>query len=131
GDGGLDIGSMISLTIQQSALPAPVVVPVAAPAQPPSAPPAAPEPDPASAPASGSSGRALTAEQVTLKTKILERAEQITSQDYFQMLGLDRDASVEAVQKAFFGLAKVWHPDRLPPALVDVKDACSKVFTHL
>jgi tetratricopeptide (TPR) repeat protein len=68
---------------------------------------------------------------MTLKTKILERAEQITSQDYFQMLGLERDASVEAVQKAFFGLAKVWHPDRLPPALADVKDACSKVFTHL
>ncbi|HEY8079830.1 MAG TPA: hypothetical protein VIF62_37120, partial [Labilithrix sp.] len=26
---------------------------------------------------------------------------------------------------------KVWHPDRLPAALVDVKDACSKVFAHL
>jgi tetratricopeptide (TPR) repeat protein len=73
----------------------------------------------------------LTVEQTTLKTKILERADQITSQDYFQMLGVDRDASAEQIQKAFFGLAKVWHPDRLPPALVDVKDACSKVFTHL
>jgi len=68
---------------------------------------------------------------MTLKTKILERAEQITSQNYFQMLGLEQDASIEAVQKAFFSLAKVWHPDRLPPALVDVKDACSKVFSHL
>jgi curved DNA-binding protein CbpA len=94
-------------------------------------------PTPEQAPAAAASvapppsQRPLTAEQNALKTKILERAEQITSQDYFQMLGLERDASVEAVQKAFIGLAKVWHPDRLPGALVDVKDACSKVFTHL
>jgi tetratricopeptide (TPR) repeat protein len=47
------------------------------------------------------------------------------------MLGLERDATPETVQKAFFGLAKVWHPDRLPTALMEVKDACSKVFTHL
>ncbi len=130
-DGGLtDIGSMISLTIQQSAAPpampsapAAPVIPQAAqvPAAPPSAPPAEGEP----------AGRALTAEQNALKTKILERADQITSQNYFQMLGIDRDATSDTVQKAFFGLAKVWHPDRLPPALVDVKDACSKVFTHL
>ena len=77
------------------------------------------------------SRRALTAEQSALKQKILERAAQISAQDYFQMLGLERDATPEMVQKAFFGLAKVWHPDRLPPALIDVKDACSKVFTHL
>ena len=47
------------------------------------------------------------------------------------MLGVDKDATPEACQKAFFTLAKVWHPDRLPPALIDVKDACSKVFTHI
>jgi curved DNA-binding protein CbpA len=135
--GGLmDIGSMITQTIQQSSRP---------PAMPAGATPSVPAPaivpqgvSASEAPASGSmsvappaSQRPLTAEQNALKTKILERAEQITSQDYFQMLGLEHDAPIEAVQKAFIGLAKVWHPDRLPPALVDVKDACSKVFTHL
>jgi DnaJ-like protein len=73
----------------------------------------------------------LTVEQNALKAKILERADQITSQNYFQMLGLGEDASSDAVQRAFVGLAKVWHPDRLPAALADVKDACSKVFSHL
>jgi tetratricopeptide (TPR) repeat protein len=136
-DGALDIGAMISQTIQQSALPPPIVSPAppasSAPPAPsaPSAPPATSEVAPSSSPSPPSSGAKLTAEQVTLKTKILERAEQITSQNYFQMLGLERDASIEAVQKAFFSLAKVWHPDRLPPALADVKDACSKVFSHL
>lgn len=129
----LDIGAMISTSIGGSSLPPPV--------------PDAPPPPPASAPGSAHDGSAprqpgansssqmpaaqLTSEQTGLKQKILERAAQISGQDYFQMLGLERDANPEAVQKAFFALAKVWHPDRLPPALVDVKDACSKVFTHL
>ena len=134
----MDIGSMITQTIQQSAVPPAMTgatpsVPVPAPASVPQI--ASTIEPPASSSsmsvAPPSSSRQLTAEQNALKTKILERAEQINAQDYFQMLGLERDAAPEAVQKAFIGLAKVWHPDRLPPALVDVKDACSKVFTHL
>lgn len=142
---GLDIASMISTTIQSSMpppllaqeqafapMPPPASVipvtpaPLAAPPSPASSPsiPAAP-------PSSPAPSFQLTAEQSSLKQKIIERAAAISSQDYFQMLGLDRDATHETVQKAFFGLAKVWHPDRLPAALIDVKDACSKVFTHL
>jgi tetratricopeptide (TPR) repeat protein len=127
--GGADIASLIMGTIKSS-LPPPMA------AAPPSSRPSA-----SGMPAAASSGRLpaegappgqpLTAEQTSLKQKIVERAAQITSQDYFQMLSLDRDADAAAVQKAFVSLAKVWHPDRLPPALVDVKDACSKVFAHL
>jgi tetratricopeptide (TPR) repeat protein len=113
-------------------MPSAAIVTVAAPSEP--TPVAAPS-EPASSSnisvTPPSSTKILTAEQSALKTKILERADQITSQDYFQMLGLERTAPPEAVQKAFFGLAKIWHPDRLPPALADVKDACSNVFTHL
>ena len=136
--GPLDLGIMIAATIQQSSMPPAMgdgpsaSIPPAATLPKISMPPPADDAPPAS---SGTmpppSGRPLTAEQNALKTKILERADQITSQNYFQMLGIERDAGPELVQKAFFGLAKVWHPDRLPPALVDVKDACSKVFTHL
>lgn len=129
--GPMDIGSMISQTIQSSMPPAMASVAPTASVAPPAHADGPPSSSQIPAPPASQPGRALTAEQSTLKNKILERAEQITSQDYFQMLGLDRDASVEQVQKAFFGLAKVWHPDRLPPALIDVKDACSKVFTHL
>ena len=130
---GLDIGSMISTTIQSS-MPPPMYAPPEE-APPPSIVPP-PESEKSIPPARTSSQQMaavapLTSEQFGLKQKILERAAQISAQDYFQMLGLERDASPEMVQKAFFGLAKVWHPDRLPPALVDVKDACSKVFTHL
>jgi tetratricopeptide (TPR) repeat protein len=119
---------MISTTIQSS-MPPPMMV-EAEPA--PSIVAAAPEPEKrTSSQQMAAVAAPLTSEQFGLKQKILERAAQISAQDYFQMLGLERDATSEMVQKAFFGLAKVWHPDRLPPALVDVKDACSKVFTHL
>lgn len=144
---GLDIGAMISTTIQSS-MPPPINAPEqgfgpssssmgaagppsgTVPATPPSSPgmSSVPAPPPSQPPAQQQN---LTSEQSSLKQKILERAHAISAQDYFQMLGLERDATAEQVQKAFFGLAKVWHPDRLPPALVDVKDACSKVFTHL
>ena len=145
---GLDIASMITTTIQSS-MPGPMLTPdqgcapVPAPSPSsspmmPSSPPSAPSVPPSSPsmnapepPPSSPHAVALTAEQANLKQKILERAAAISGQDYFQMLGLARDATPEIVQKTFFGLAKVWHPDRLPSALLDVKDACSKVFTHL
>src|SRR5262249_2715951 len=106
---GLDIGSMISQTIQSSIPPARGT----------------------SSPEAEAPPRVPTSDETALTAKILERADHISSQNYFQMLGLESGAAPEEVQKAFFGLAKVWHPDRLPRALAEVKDACSKVFTHL
>ena len=47
------------------------------------------------------------------------------------MLGVSREATKAEIQGAFFALAKVWHPDRLPPALAEVRDSCSTVFAHL
>lgn len=72
-----------------------------------------------------------TPEEMALRKKVLERAQTIGAQDYFQMLGIGREASSEAIEKAFFALAKTWHPDRLPARLADVKDACTKVFSQL
>ena len=125
---GLDIGSMISTTIESS-MPPPMYAPEGA--TPSTVPPPVAHKSTPPRTISQQMAAPLTSEQFGLKQKILERAAQISGQDYFQMLGLERDATAEMVQKAFFTLAKVWHPDRLPPALVDVKDACSKVFTHL
>lgn len=125
-----DIGAMIHATIQSSMPPpAPSSVPALEPPEP-IAPATAP-------PVTSPSGQMpavpapLTLEQNALKAKILERAAAISAQDYFQMLGLDREASIETVQKTFLQLAKVWHPDRLPAALFDVKDAATKIFAHL
>lgn len=120
-------GSGSMQAVMPVAIPTPQSVNI--PAAPLSAPPSSQNPPASQRPPP--SQRPLTAEQNALKTKILERADAISGQNFFQMLGVDQDAPLEAIQKAFFALAKVWHPDRLPGALADVKDACSKVFTHL
>jgi tetratricopeptide (TPR) repeat protein len=63
--------------------------------------------------------------------EILARADSIDRSDYFSMLDLPREASPEVVASTFFSLAKKWHPDRLPPELAPVRDACSRVFGRL
>lgn len=65
------------------------------------------------------------------KKEILDRFAIIKGQNYFEMLGVGKDASIEQVQAAFFQLAKVWHPDRVPAFLADVKEQCATVFSHM
>jgi DnaJ-domain-containing protein 1 len=66
-----------------------------------------------------------------LRSKILSKAEQVDHQSHYEILGVPNNAPKEDIQKAFFALAKVWHPDKLPVALGDVRDACSKVFSKI
>jgi DnaJ-domain-containing protein 1 len=63
--------------------------------------------------------------------EIVRRAASIDRSDYFSMLEVRRDATLEAVKTSFFSLAKRWHPDRLPPELTPVRDACSRVFARM
>ncbi len=63
--------------------------------------------------------------------EILERSESIDREDYFAMLGLPQDATPEEVRAAYFGLAKSWHPDRLPVELAHIRDACARVFSRM
>ncbi len=71
------------------------------------------------------------AEYDALRTKIYARADTISGQNFFEMLAVKTDAKPEEIQKAYIAAAKEWHPDRLPATLMDVKDACSKVFAHI
>ena len=62
---------------------------------------------------------------------IVDRARNIDRADYFTMLELARDSSKEEAEQSFYALAKRWHPDRLPPELYPVRDACSRVFGRM
>jgi DnaJ-domain-containing protein 1 len=73
----------------------------------------------------------LSGEQMARWTEITDRASNIDRADYFSMLDLARDATAEEVETAFYALAKVWHPDRLPADLAPVRDACSRVFARM
>ena len=73
----------------------------------------------------------VTPQQLQRKAEIQARIKSIKSEDYFRMLGVPHEASVEQIQQAFLALAKLWHPDRLPGALHDVRDACASIFSHM
>jgi tetratricopeptide (TPR) repeat protein len=62
---------------------------------------------------------------------IVDRARTIERADYFAMLDLARDSTPEQARSSFLALAMKWHPDRLPPELFPVREACSRVFGRL
>jgi curved DNA-binding protein CbpA len=49
---------------------------------------------------------------------------------HYEVLGVAPDASLVAIQDAFFGLAKKWHPDRLRADLADLKQQATRVFAR-
>lgn len=62
---------------------------------------------------------------------IAARASTIENEDYFFALGLADNASEEAARAAYFRLAKLWHPDRLPTELAPFRSEVQKIFDHL
>lgn len=63
--------------------------------------------------------------------EITERASTIDRADYFSMLDVAKDTTSEEIESAYFALAKIWHPDRLPAELAPIRDACSRVFGRM
>jgi curved DNA-binding protein CbpA len=64
-------------------------------------------------------------------TGVAARAMTVDNEGYFEVLGLTHGASVEAVRSTFFRLAKVWHPDRVPPDLAPLRDEVEKIFAAM
>lgn len=62
---------------------------------------------------------------------IAARASTIQNEDYFFALGLADNASEEAARAAYFRLAKLWHPDRLPAELAPFRSEVQTIFDHL
>jgi DnaJ-domain-containing protein 1 len=52
--------------------------------------------------------------------------------DHFQLIGVARNASDEAIRNAYFELAGKLHPDRLRAAnITDLEDECQRVFAEI
>lgn len=75
--------------------------------------------------------QSLSAEHRALWTEIVERSIAIESENYFDMLGVARDASSAAVQKAYFNLVKKWHPDRVPSEIAALRPIVERIFRYL
>lgn len=66
------------------------------------------------------------------RERIQTKAAAIASQNYFEMLGVPTGATVEDVRKAFFRLAKEFHPDRsAKPGLQDMDEILEYIFSNL
>ena len=53
-----------------------------------------------------------SAEAVATEEMIAAAGEALEGQNYYQMLGVQQDTPVEEIKKAYFRLAKLYHPDR-------------------
>lgn len=62
---------------------------------------------------------------------VAARAINVHNEDYFFALGLADNAPEEAARAAYFRLAKLWHPDRLPAELEPFRAEVTKIFDHL
>ncbi len=63
--------------------------------------------------------------------RITTRGRLIENQNYFEMLGVDKKVHSAEVKTEFFKLAKEWHPDRLPPELVPLRQFVEIIFSFM
>jgi tetratricopeptide (TPR) repeat protein len=77
-------------------------------------------------PSSGAPGseEARFAEQLERRFAELQKG----PREHFRILGVPREASRDQVKAAFLGLAKVFHPDRLPQGLAHLQPKITTVF---
>ena len=84
-------------------------------------------PSPVPAPVSSAPPSPSGAEQ-QLAAQIEARHAQLSRKDLFLTLGLAPSANKDQVKAAFLNLAKIFHPDRLPPSLPHLSQKMSAVF---
>ncbi len=72
------------------------------------------------------------AEIQTMRDEIQTRAALVSSQTYYEILGVESDASTAEIRKAFFRLAKSYHPDRAAkPGVEDLRETLAYLFANL
>jgi curved DNA-binding protein CbpA len=62
---------------------------------------------------------------------ITARAGALEKEDYFQVLGIPDNATVEAVRAAYIRLAKTWHPDKLHSDFFPARNDVAKIFSYM
>ncbi len=92
-------------------------------------PPARPRLD--SAPPAPLAAVAPTIDGAAQRERVLAKAAALANQNYFEMLELQLGAPTDEVRKAFFRLAKLYHPDRAIGDLADLKETFEYVFSNL
>ena len=56
----------------------------------------------------------MSSDDVARASRLIERKqEDVDNRDYFGVLGVPSDAAPDVIQQAYFGLAKLFHPDKI------------------
>ncbi len=64
-------------------------------------------------------------------SELLKIYEKVDSVDYYTLLGIERNASEQAIKDAYFALSKKFHPDRFASKGEKEKEMASKVFAAI
>jgi curved DNA-binding protein CbpA len=70
----------------------------------------------------------LSADGAAFWNEAIARCQALDRQNYYDMLGVGRDVGGEGVRKAYFALAKKWHPDRATGELAPLRTFVEPVF---
>ena len=90
---------------------------------------AAPAPEPAAAtPPEAPAVVGLKGEEAKQAKVIEDRHAKIAKEDYFARLGLTPNATRDQIKQAFFQAAKLYHPDKVPPALSHLTQKLKDLF---
>jgi hypothetical protein len=90
-----------------------------------------PLPPSGSAAQAGASSVAASPRKGPTREAVEARAASLDSETFFQLLGVEADTPGSSVQSAYFALAKIWHPDRAPADLGDLKPTIAKIFGRI
>ncbi|MFK7984604.1 MAG: DnaJ domain-containing protein [Sandaracinaceae bacterium] len=63
--------------------------------------------------------------------EIRERTIAIETENYYEMLGVARDAASKDIETAYYGKVKKWHPDRIPAEVVAIRSYVERIFQYL
>lgn len=64
-------------------------------------------------------------------TEVMAFLESLKEKDHFEVLGLDRKATSAEVKRAYFGLARIHHPDTAPPGDAEIRRAKEQITARL